>query len=383
MDTLLRALTRQQPEMLAMLGRFVECESPSTDKAAVDRFGKMLAAILREAGARVSTIRSPSTGDHLRAEFRFASVAKARQILVLGHMDTVWELGTISRMPFRVQRGRAYGPGTFDMKSGIVIAIFAVQNLLRLGIPLKKNVTLLLNADEEIGSPASRPITEREVRRSECALVVEPPHGVNGALKTARKGVGEFLLTVHGRAAHAGIEPEKGASAITELAKQLISLESVAKNIRGVTVSAGTIRGGTRSNVIPAEAVAHIDVRVLRAADQRKLEKHFRSLHPIDRRTALSVTGGFNRPPMERTRQVAALFERARRLAKSLGLDLKETAVGGGSDGNFTAALGVPTLDGLGALGDGAHATHEHVVIRELPRRAALLAHLIASLASD
>jgi glutamate carboxypeptidase len=243
-------------------------------------------------------------------------------------------------------------------------------------------VTLLLNSDEEIGSPSSRPITEREARRSDVVLVVEPPHGLNGALKTARKGVAEFVLRVQGRAAHAGIEPEKGASAVLELSRQLLALDKLANTIKGATISAGTIVGGTRSNVIPAEAEAHVDVRVVRAQDQRKIEEQLRSLQPNDRRTKLTITGGFNRPPMERTPQTAALFEKARRLAKPLGISLTETAVGGGSDGNFTAALGVPTLDGLGAVGDGAHAAHEHIIVRELPRRAALLAHLLASLAA-
>jgi glutamate carboxypeptidase len=383
MDTLLELMRRRQPEMLGMLRLLVECESPSTDKAAVDRFGKMVGAKLSEVGAEVRLVASRSTGDHVLARFQFAPRAKARQILLLGHMDTVWPAGTLAGMPFRIRGGRAYGPGTFDMKSGIVIAMFAVQALRELAIPLKKNVALLLNADEEIGSPASRRLTEREASKSDYVLVVEPSHGLWGALKTARKGVGEFILTVHGRAAHAGIEPEKGASAINELARQLLSLKAIAGTIKGVTLNAGVVRGGSRSNVIPAEAVAHIDARVVRAGDQRRVERHFRTLRPIDRRTRIEIAGGFNRPPMERTAATAALFERARRLARPLGVRLTETAVGGGSDGNFTAAMGVPTLDGLGAVGDGAHATHEHVIIRELPRRAALLAHLIASLASE
>jgi glutamate carboxypeptidase len=269
------------------------------------------------------------------------------------------------------------------MKAGIVMALFALRALRELGIPVRKQVTLLLNSDEEIGSPSSRPITEREARRSDAVLVLEPPHGVDGVLKTARKGVGEFLLHVEGRAAHAGIEPEKGASAIVELSRQVIVLDQLAKTIKGATVSTGVICGGTRSNVIPADAEARIDVRVVRARDQQRIEKRLRSLRPIDRRTKLTLSGGFNRPPMERTPATAALFERARRLAKPLGIALRETAVGGGSDGNFTSALGVPTLDGLGAVGDGAHAAHEHIILRELPRRTALLAHLIASLATE
>lgn len=383
MDPILHALTDQRPEMIKTLRQLVECESPSTDKAAVDRFGRIVAAILRKMGAEARVVPSRKTGDHLRAEFRFAENQRARQILLLGHIDTVWEMGTLARMPFRIDRGRAYGPGVFDMKGGIVVALFALRSLCRMGIPLKRNVSLLLNADEEIGSSASRPITEREARKSDYVLVVEPPHGLHGAVKTARRGVGEFVLTVHGHAAHAGMEPQKGASSIMEICNQVIKLEYVTNKSKYVTLHVGTIHGGTRTNVIPAEAVAQIDVRVARLADQKRVAKQLRLLRPADPRTKLTVTGEFNRPPMERTRQVAALFDRARRLAKPLGIDLRETAVGGGSDGNFTAALGVPTLDGLGAVGDGAHAAHEHIVVRELPRRAALLAHLIASLGCE
>jgi len=383
MDPLLRNLTRQQPDMLRTLRRFVEAESPSTDKAAVDRMGHVLAETARELGARIRFFPSRATGNHLRAEFRFLRSGAEKQILILGHMDTVWELGTLVRMPFRVRNGRAYGPGVFDMKSGIVIALFAIHSLLKLGIPLKRNLVLLVNADEEIGSPSSRPLTEREARRSDYVLVVEPPHGQKGALKTARKGVGEFEIRVQGRAAHAGIEPEKGVSAITEIARQLIHIHSLADPHKGLTLSVDLLRGGTRSNVIPAEAVATVDVRTVRVKDQARIEKTLRALRPFDRRTKLTVSGGFNRPPMERTAKTATLFARARQLAKPLGIDLKETLVGGGSDGNFTAALGVPTLDGLGAVGDGAHAAYEHIVIREMPRRAALVAHLIASLGSE
>jgi glutamate carboxypeptidase len=244
-------------------------------------------------------------------------------------------------------------------------------------------LVLLLTADEEIGSLSSRSIIESEARHNKAVLVVEPAHGSRGALKTARKGVGLFELAIGGRAAHAGIEPEKGASAVTELSRQILSLQSLTDSNKGITLSATIISGGTRSNVIPAEARATLDVRIQRARDAQGIEKKLRSLRPFDHGTRISVGGGFNRPPMERSPGTARLFERARKLAKPLGINLTEVGVGGGSDGNFTAALGIPTLDGLGAVGDGAHAAHEHVVIRELPRRAALLAHLIASLAAD
>jgi glutamate carboxypeptidase len=370
-----------------MLQRMVEAESPSTDKAAVDRFGEMIAALAREMGARVrdypSRQTSKPTGKHLRAEFRWNARKTSGQILLLGHLDTVWERGAIAHMPFRIRHGRAYGPGVFDMKSGILIGLFALRALRQLTIPVKKRVVLQLNADEEIGSPSSRPITESEARRSDAVLVMEPAHGPKGAVKTSRKGTGQFEIRVKGRAAHAGLEPEKGASAIVELSRQLLRLEQIADPRKGITVNPGIIRGGTRANVIAAEASAIVDVRIPRLEDQRAVETKFRSLRPFDRRTHLDVFGGFERPPLERTPAVAALFERARRLARLLGISLTEAAVGGGSDGSFTAALGIPTLDGLGAVGEGAHAAHENIVIGELPRRAALLAHLIASLASE
>jgi glutamate carboxypeptidase len=383
MDPLLKALQHRQSEMLGMLRQLVEAESPSTNKTAVDHCGAIIAQIAQQMGARVRLHPSRRTGNHLRAEFPSHRKPVARQILLLGHMDTVWEMGTLRRMPFRVRQGRAYGPGVYDMKGGIVVALFAIRGLQELGVPLKTNIVLLVNADEEIGSLSSRRITEREGRRSDCVLVVEGAHGPRGALKTARKGVGQFEVRVEGRAAHAGVEPEKGASAISEITKQLLFIESITDMGRGITLNTGIVHGGTRINVIPAEAIAKVDARVVRASDAARIEKRLRGLRPFDRRTRVQVTGGFNRPPMERTAQTAALFERTRRLARPLGISLAETAVGGGSDGNFTAALGVPTLDGLGAVGGGAHAAHEHILIRELPRRAALLAHLIASLVSE
>lgn len=236
----------------------------------------------------------------------------------------------------------------------------------------------LLTSDEEIGSRSSRAIVEKEALRSDFVLVLEPAHGPHGALKTARKGVGDFELRVKGRSAHAGLEPEKGSSAIVELCRQILHVEGFADRRRGITVNAGMVSGGTRSNIVPAEASATVDVRVCRIADIKEMERKFRSLRPYDRRTTVAVTGQFNRPPLERTAQVVNLFHRARRLARPLGIQLEEASVGGGSDGNFTAGLGIPTLDGLGAVGDGAHAAHENIVVEELPRRSALLAHLMS-----
>lgn len=380
MDALLSYAQKRQDSMLKMLHRFVEFESPSTDKPALDRFGKLVGSTARRINGRVRIYRSAQTGNHLRAEFRLCPSPTAGQILLLGHLDTVWELGTIRRMPFRLESGRAFGPGVFDMKSGIVSGLYALRSLRALRIPIRKQVVLLLTADEEIGSPSSRPIIEREALQSDCVLVLEPAHGLKGYLKTARKGVGEFEIRVKGKAAHAGLDPDKGASAILELCRQVLRVGQFADPRKGITTNAGLISGGTRPNVVAAEAAAKVDVRIARIQDMRKMQQKFHSLKPYDHRTTLEINGGFNRPPWERSRLGEELYERARRLAQTLGINLSEVAVGGGSDGNFTAALGIPTLDGLGAVGEGAHALHENIVVDEMPRRSALLAHLIASL---
>jgi len=385
MDVLLKSLQGQRKPILALLRRLVEMESPSTDKAAVDRLGELVAAIARGFGAAVRFYPSRTTGNHLRAEFRFAPSPKhlkSRQILLLGHLDTVWSHGTLARMPFRIRGGRAYGPGVFDMKAGIVMGLYALDALRKLGVPVNRKVVMLLNADEEIGSPSSRSVTRREARVSDVAFVLEPAWGPKGNLKTARKGTGEFEIRVWGQAAHAGLEPEKGVNAILELSRQLILIESFADEKRGITFNSGIVRGGTRCNVVPEQASATVDVRVLRAEDMALVARRMHALKPFNRKAKLEVTGGFNRPPLERTEAVAALYARARRLARPLGIALSEATVGGGSDGNFTSALGVPTLDGLGAVGEGAHASHEHVVIAELIRRTALLAHLIRDVSS-
>lgn len=324
---------------------------------------------------------SADFGDHLQADFCFpCSVPSSGRLLVLGHLDTVWPLGTLQTMPFRVAGKRAYGPGIFDMKAGIVQALYAIDALQQTGAEVRRQVTMLLVSDEEVGSVSSRAITEKLAAQCDAVLVVEPAAGTRGALKTARKGCGTYRLEVQGKAAHAGLDFTSGVNAIVELARQAARVAGFTRLKRGITVNVGTIGGGTRENVVPAQAWAEVDVRVAKLADRAYVEKQFASLKPFDSKTRLRVKGGIDRPPLERTAAVAALFERARALAKPLGIRLTETSVGGGSDGNFTAALGVPTLDGLGAVGDGAHATHEHILIDQLPRRAALLAHLLAAL---
>jgi glutamate carboxypeptidase len=367
-------------EMLDCLEQAVKIESPTCSKPDVDRLARFFAAKFREQGGKVRLLRHASAGSAVSAEFWNAARAKgrAKPILILGHLDTVWDVGTLRRMPFRVARGRAYGPGIFDMKSGIVCGLWAVRALRAQGIEPRGPVRLFLNSDEEASSLAFRKELLREARQSRAVLVLEPA-AAGGALKTARKGVGEFRLTVHGRAAHAGINPAAGVNAIDELARQLLRVARFAEPRRGLSVTVGMIEGGTRPNVVPARASARIDVRIPRRQDSTAIERRMRGLKPIDPRARLEIEGGINRPPLERA-MARDLFYLARKLGRRMGMEIREASTGGGSDGNFTAALGVPTLDGLGGVGDGAHALHEHIIIGELPRRAALIAALIATL---
>ena len=382
---LLARLRRRTPEMTRLLGRFVRAESPSYDKAAVDRLGRLVAAEWRRRGWRVEFLRQRERGDLLRItlpqgrHLRGPRLHRGRQILVLGHLDTVYELGMLARMPFRVSGGRAWGPGAYDMKSGLVIALFAAEALRQMRLRPGKRIVFLWTSDEEIGSKTSRRAIEREARRSDAVLVLEPSSGLDGRLKTARKGVGEIELIVTGRAAHAGINPEDGVNAVQELALQIARIARFNRPRRGVSVSATVVEGGTRANVIPERARALVDVRAARHADMSRLEAQFRQLRPILPGAHLKVRGGFSRPPLERAAS-ALLFRKAQVLARQMGLKLQESFTGGGSDGNLTAALGVPTLDGLGGVGQGAHSPGECVLLRALPERAALLAALLATL---
>jgi glutamate carboxypeptidase len=364
--------------MTRLLGRFVRAESPSFDKAAVDRFGQIVALEWRRRGASVNLLHQRERGNHIRAELRPRANRAGGQILVLGHLDTVYPAGTITQMPFLISRGRAWGPGTFDMKGGLVIALYAVDALAVAGFVPEKRIVFLWTSDEEIGSETSRKVIESEARRSDAVLVLEPALGLAGSVKTGRKGVGEIELIATGRAAHAGLNPEDGINAIEEIALQIARIAKW-NQPRGITVNAGVIEGGTRTNVIPAHARALIDIRASHPADMRALERKFRALRPILSGAKLELRGGFNRPPMER-KMSATLFAKARALSQELGLTLEEAFVGGGSDGNFTAALGVPTLDGLGTVGEGAHSPRENIVIAKLPERAALLAGLLSSI---
>jgi len=350
----------------------VRLESPSTDKAAVDRCGAALSAMLREAGAPIEQLRQGERGDHIRAVVDGAG----DPVLVLGHFDTVWPVGTLERMPLRRDGDRLFGPGTFDMKAGIAIALTAVNALRETRTPHPR-IVMLWTTDEEIGSTTSRPAIEEDARTCRAVYVLEPALP-GGALKTARKGCGEFEVVVQGVSAHAGLDPGKGASAIHELAAQIGAIQRLQDLPNGISVNVGVVSGGTRPNVVAETARAVVDARAPTREAAQGIESAMRSLQPLNPRTRLTVSGGFERPPMERTPASRELFARARAVASILGRDLGEGSAGGGSDGNLTAAVGVPTLDGLGALGDGAHAAHEHVEISSLPWRAALLAGLLA-----
>jgi glutamate carboxypeptidase len=380
MGALSRGLKSREKEIVRLLGEFVRCESPSHEKAAVDRMGRIVAREWQRRGARVRILRQKQAGNHVRAEIRLGEGRPAGQILILGHLDTVYPLGTLAKMPFRSANGRLWGPGTFDMKAGLVLALFAVDALRSAGLRPRKRFVFLWNSDEEIGSQSSRGEIEREAKRSDAVLVLEPAYGRDGCLKTARKGVGTAELIVTGRSAHAGIDPSAGVNAVHELALQIARLMKMNDRRRGITVQATVVAGGTTSNVVPEHAHAKIDIRYSHLADAPKIDRRLRSLRPILKGAQIEVRGGVNRPPLERTHGVVKLFAHARELMTGMRLDLGEASTGGGSDGNFTGALGVPTLDGLGAVGNGAHSAGEHVVIRSLAERAALLAGLLATL---
>jgi glutamate carboxypeptidase len=381
MHPLLAFARSKQSEIIALIRELVECESPSDHPPSVNRFVDLLASKLENA-AQVRAFGGGRFGRNLLADFPLPGMRKQRdgQILVLAHSDTVWPLGTLAQMPFREKGGRLWGPGVLDMKSGIAFFLFALRALRELDIPVERRVILQVNADEEVGSESSRPVTEATGGHSSAVLVLEPGTGLTGKLKTARKGVGAYTVTVHGRASHAGVDFENGASAVIELARQIERVAGFTNLKRGITVNPGVIAGGTRSNVVAADAWAEVDMRIARLKDAPALDKKFHSLRPFDKRCSIEVTGGLNRPPMERTPAIGKLFEIARGCAAELGVKLEESSTGGGSDGNFTAALSVPTLDGLGGVGEGAHAVNESILINRIADRTALLAMLLSRL---
>ena len=375
MPTFIQAAERQMPAMIKLLRQMVEIESPSDNKAAVDRCIAFTAKQCIRLGGHVHLHRQKEFGDLLEARFG-PKKSSQKPILLLGHLDTVWPLGTLKGMPFRVADRRVWGPGALDMKAGVAMAFTAIA-ILKEQRRLTQPIVMLLNSDEEVGSTVSRAVTEKLAGRCKAVYVLEPAQGLAGAYKTARKGVGNYSIRVQGVAAHSGVDFERGHSAIVELARQIERINRFTELDRGITVNIGTVRGGTRSNVIAAEAQAEVDVRIAKAKDAARIERRFRSLRVFDSNCSLHVEGGLNRPPMERTRGTVALYKQAVAHAHALGFELKEAATGGGSDGNFTSALGVPTLDGMGAVGEGAHAAHESLLLEHMASRTALLAAML------
>ena len=372
----LRYFEAEQDAMLRTIREFVEIESPSDDKPALDRMGRFLADRFEAFGGRPRLHHSDDFGNSVQIDFPGRESGKP--VMLLGHFDTVYPLGTLADMPCHVADGRLHGPGVLDMKSGIALMLFAIEAVNNWHSGLPRPVTVFLVSDEEIGSYSSRKITESLARESAGVLVLEPAAS-RGAVKTARKGVGEYTLNVEGVASHAGLNPGSGHSAILELSRQIAAISKWNNLKQGISVNPGVIRGGTRTNVVAAHATVVFDVRIVRAKQAAMIDRKFSALKAFDEKCKLSIEGNINRLPMERNAGVIALYRKAQAVAKQIGWDLEEAAVGGGSDGNFTAGIGIPTLDGLGGFGGGAHAKHEHVVISELPRRALLLAGMIES----
>lgn len=369
----------RQKRTIALIKEMVECESPTDAPLEVNRFVDLLVSRTDDI-AVAKRIKSKHFGDHLRLEFNLPGKRKEGQILGLGHSDTVWPMGTLRHMPFRLSKGRLWGPGVLDMKSGLAFFITAVQALHELNVPTNRKVVLLIVSDEEVGSPTSRRVTEAEAKRSNIVLVLEPGTGLTGKLKTARKGIGHYVISIEGKAAHAGVDFGNGASAILEAASQIEKISAITNTKRGITVNPGVMSGGIRSNVIAAEARIEVDARAISLRDAETVDRKLKALRPVDKRCKVQVEGGLNRPPMERTKAIAKLFRQAQQIGTKLDLTLEESSTGGGSDGNFTAALGVPTLDGLGGVGEGAHASNESILVDRIADRVALLAGLLSNL---
>ncbi|MFI5173548.1 MAG: M20 family metallopeptidase [Terriglobia bacterium] len=364
---------KQQGQIVEMIRELVEMESPSDDKAAIDLFVDYLSTQFRSVEVASRVVRANGFGNHLRV----VAGRGRRQVFVLGHTDTVWPKGTLQRIPFRIEGNRARGPGIFDMKASLAAFFFALKAIRDLSLETPRRIVALFDSDEEVGSHSSRNLILSEAKKSDHVFVLEPSISPHGGLKTARKGVGVFHLKVHGVAAHAGIAHEAGVNAIEELSRQVVRLQAMTHRRKGTTVNVGLINGGTRSNVVPAQAEIEIDVRVKTSQEGHRITKRICGLRSFNRRARLEISGGINRPPLERTPEIAALFRRARTIGRELGLHLMEGSTGGGSDGNFTAAVGVPTLDGLGMIGDGAHSVDEYIVLDRLPERVALLTRLL------
>lgn len=362
-------------DILLELKNYVEMESPSSNKEAVDKLGSYIQQQFIKLGCRLTRIKQEEFGDQLRLEYGEGE----EQILILGHFDTVKDIGTLEQEPWRVEEGRVYGPGTYDMKAGIVFAYFALQAIREHNLPLNKRLVFLWNTDEEMGSPSSREYIQEEASKSSSVLVLEPSYG-NGSLKTSRKGGGEFKVMVHGKAAHAGNDHAKGVNAIAELAHHILEIQSWTNYEEGTTLSVGMINGGSASNVVPEFAEAIVDVRVAKKSAMSVVQNQTVALTPVHPEAKVSVQWEFVTPPMERTEQTEQLYRLAYEQAAEEGFELTEMNAGGTSDGNFAAAAGVPVLDGLGPVGDGAHAPHEHITLKDIPERIALLVRMLTAL---
>ncbi|MDQ0352141.1 glutamate carboxypeptidase [Alkalibacillus filiformis] len=380
MDDIVRYLQDKEGEMVSLLRDLVLIESPSSEPHLTEKMGNYLSEkFIEMTGGTFTKLPSDDYSSHIRAEWGEGE----RQLLIVTHFDTVWPEGTLEDMPFEIKDGKAYGPGTFDMKGGIVQALYAIQSLKDLNKHLNKKIVLMMTSDEELGSPTSKDYIMAEAEKSDAVFVLEPSQGSQGALKTARKGVGTYDITIHGVSSHAGIEPEKGASAIEELAEQITYLSNLTDLDKGTSVNVGIIDGGSSKNVIAEEAHAVVDVRVQTQEEMDRVALLIEQIKSHDEDIEIDIEGEIYRPPLERTDEIEALFDRASDLARDyLGFELEEESTGGGSDANFTASLS-PTLDGLGAVGDGAHAQHEHLVVKEMPKRSALLAMLLCDYGSN
>ena len=361
-------------DILGTLKTMVELESFTSDKQGTDALSDYLIQRLRELGAQTTVIPQDQVGNHVIADIEGGE----GRIMLLCHMDTVWPKGTIENRPFTVKEGLAYGPGILDMKAGIAIALHALETLRTHGMQPKHKIKIVLNSDEETGSTSSRQLIEEEARKSDQVFCLEPGAGKKGALKTGRKGVGMFQVKVTGKSAHAGNEPEKGISAIEEMAHQILRLHSLTDFSRGTTVNVGVLQGGAVRNQVAAFAEALVDLRVTTTAEAVRVEREILNASPVLNDALVEVTGSLNRPPMERTESTAMMLKWVKEFADPLGILLEEAQVGGGSDAQFVAALGIPVLDGMGGVGEGPHADHENIVVSELPRRVALLASIMA-----
>ncbi len=375
MNPILAFMEQHKEQIITDIKTVCAIESPSLDKAAVDRMGAHFAELFAGAGAQVTTLPRAERGDLLRLEW--GTGREDGQTLVLSHMDTVFNVGDIARNPLRIENGRLFGPGTSDMKGGVVLFLWALRCMKELNLAPRRKVVGLITSDEEVGSQASREVIEEEARRSAAALVTEPAMPPTGALKTWRKGTADYRITAHGKPAHAGADPTKGISAIEEMAHHILTLQRLTDMSVGTTVNVGVVNGGSRGNVVAESCTIQVDVRFMTMEEANRIDAIMRGLAPVVPGARLSVEGGINRPPMVRNEATIALFQKAQALAAELGFAVGEAGTGGGSDGNFTSGVGCPTIDGLGACGDGLHTFEEYVEVESLTQRAALMVRLL------